>query len=233
MLRLVPTSALPADIAQLARINIAAALDLFGPRPQDQYRALDPVRARLRGVLTQAPDMPLVLFDACRGAVRITQGYLETQSIPEPAKDPLIAEFLRMLRETALDIVNNDPRSREVLDQRREARDATALFEARDAILSLADATAAQSEGELQIALPEDAGSATNPQAEPEVQRESAYRLFGRLLRVGIATGVKGLVWVGGVAAGLEVMITGLTNLALRPEWQMFLKAAWRFLGLA
>ncbi len=83
-LRLVPTSALPADISTLTRSNITAALDLFDAQPQDQYSALDPARARLRNALEQTPDMPVVLFDACASAVRITMDRASTRSIPAP-----------------------------------------------------------------------------------------------------------------------------------------------------
>lgn len=227
-LRLVPTSALPADIAAMARINIAAALDLFGPLTQDQYRALDPARTRLRGVLEQAPEMPMVLFDACRSAVRITLGYAATQSIPAPEQDPLIAEFLRILRETGADIAGHDPQTRDVLSRRELLRDDAVLIAHRETILPLVEAVAGASEGELALSLPEDADRATDPAADPEVRRDSAFRLAGRMVRVGVVTGVLGPGAVGAAIAGARE----IAGLAAHPAWQVFLKAVWRFLGM-
>lgn len=173
--------------------------------------------------------MPVVLFDACASAARITAGYARTQSIPDPDQDPLIAEFLRLVRQTGADIAAHDPRTREVLETRAHERDESALIETRDVILPLANAVAEVSEGELAAALPQDAETATNPAADQEERRVAGFRLTGRMIRVGAVSGVVGLGAVGAAIIGIREIIW----VAQLPQWQLFLKALWRYLGMA
>jgi hypothetical protein len=150
------------------------------------------------------------------------------QSIPAPEQDPLIAEFLRILHETGADIAGHDPQTQNVLALRAMAHDDTALIADRETLPPLVEAVAGASEGELALSLPEDADRATDPAADPEVRRDSAFRLAGRMVRVGVVTGVLGLGAVGAAIAGARE----IAGLAAHPAWQVFLKAVWRFLGM-
>lgn len=226
-LRLIPSTALPPNVSATARANIRAALALFGPLLGNQYRALEPARNRLESALRETPDLPTVLFDACTSAVRITVGQARLGYIPTPEQDPLIEDWLVQLRNSAADIYANDEGTRAAMANRGHVADDSALIAAQASVVEVVAPIISQSEALLQAQLPEDAETATNPNADSEERRNAAFRLASRVLRVGWFVGKS-------VAAGVigEAAVQILAPVFATQAWQLFRKAIWALLGL-
>lgn len=222
---------MPPNISKRARANISAALGLFGPFPANQYRALDPVRHRLETALRETPDLPTALFDACIGAVRLTQGQARQGNLPLPEQDVLIEEFLIQLRNTAADMFANDEGTRAAMANRGHVADDKALIAVQSAVVEIVAKVVPETEGLLQVQLPEDAVLATDANADPEGRRNGAFRLASRLLRMGWLV----TRWPVGVAATAltgKVAIDALAPVFASPAYQLLLKAIWAMLGL-
>lgn len=110
---------------------------------------------------------------------------------------------------------------------RGHVADDTALIAAQASVVEVLAPIVTQSEGLLQAQLPEDAETATNPDADPEERQNAVFRLAGRVLRVGSFVGKS-------VAAGVigEVAVQILAPVFASQAWQLLRMAIWAMLGL-
>ncbi|MEZ5912890.1 MAG: hypothetical protein R3D84_12245 [Paracoccaceae bacterium] len=221
----------PRMLGDYVRRKIARALALFEGPAVNQYTGLSPVFAILNAALTDAGNMPIELFDACASASRMTVGYGARGDCPTAEQDPLIADFLHRVREAGADILAHDPATRDMLEKRHAITGNNALVEAGGEVVEAATKIADQAEGRLATMLPDDAATATNPDADPEARKDASFRLASRLLRIakiGAAAGAGGAA----IIVGTKEVIEALPVITASPYYQTALDAILRWLGL-
>lgn len=230
LLRLVPVTELPEQVAEYARRKIIKAVEVFDGIGGQQYGALAPDLTMLRRAVTDAGNLPVELYDAGSAALRRLHIRITNGDCPDADHDPLIADYQNRLREAANDIRAADPETQRVLERRAAIAPNDALIEARDEILAAVEAAGPVIEGRLADTLPQDAETATDPTAAPEDRAAASFRLSGRLLRIVIfAKGVRNGFIAGNAAlAGTAAHLKAMEYLANSPV----VKAIFRSLGL-
>lgn len=208
-LRLAPASDLPEDMARYVRRKILKAVDLF-PQPLSQsHGALAPDLAMLSRAVEDAGNLPVELYDACSSALTRLARWSQLGECPAVDDDPLLSDYRDRLRDAAADILGSDAEARRVLERRQALAGNDALINGRDAIVEVAAQVLPLLEGRLADTLPEDADTATDPNAPPAERKAASYRFVSRFLRIskqigkGFIAGSKALV---GVASYLQTM---------------------------
>lgn len=214
LLRLVPETALPEDTARYARRKMLKAAELFDDAGSQAYGGVCDDARMIRRAVEDAGNLPVELFDTAKAALTRLETRIRTGDCPDPASDPLLADYRQRLEEAGLDIVANDPGTRAVLERRAAIRPNDALIEARPAVVAAITDAAPLTEGRLADTLPADAEMATDPQAPAEARAAASFRTAGRYLRIRQAATafVK-----GGAATG--TFIIGAEKLAMAVDY--------------
>lgn len=236
-LRIVPASQMPDSVATYARRKILGAARIFDGEPDQAYGGLSPDLAMLRAAVEDADNLPVELLDACASATRRLVVRIETGDCPSAEQDPLIADYRHRLRDVGADILASDPETRNVLERRATITGNDALIENAEEIGEVVKAVEPLLESRLAGALPVDAQTATDPDANPEDRAAASFRLAGRILRIeralplardvcaGFAAGNAGLVGVAGYLQAMEFFATS-------PAAKAAMAAIYRYIGL-
>ena len=182
-LMLVGEGALPDHLGHYARRKMRRAIDLFSERLSNQYRPLTDAVVTVRTAIEDNENIPMELFDACASATRMVASLARSESIPRPEDDPLIGEFVQILREVAADIIANDPKSQETLARRNAIEGNNALQVNAQVINITVGQIVNVSEGALARELTLNAKDALEKNPESEDARDGAYKLSGRIIR--------------------------------------------------
>ncbi|MCU0826472.1 MAG: hypothetical protein MUE52_03490 [Tabrizicola sp.] len=231
LLRLVPGSALPEDIAVYARRKIEKAIALVDAQSFQQYGSLSADLAMLMSAVDDASNLPMELFDSCVSASRRLATRVANGECPPVEKDAVLNDYRSRLREVAADILAHDPQTQAVLERRNRIVGNDALIVAADVVTGAAAQVVPITEGALATALPRDAALSTNPQADAEDRKDATYRLAGRLLRIGkwVTLGVGG---TGAAIIGSKEVLEAIPAIQASPLFQQALSAILRWLGL-
>ena len=175
--------ALPDDLGHYARRKMKRAIDLFFERLSNQYHPLTDAVVTVRTAIENNENIPMELFDACASATRMVGSLARSESIPRPEDDPLIGEFVQILREVAADIIANDPKSQETLARRNAIEGNNALQVSAQVINITVGQIVNVSEGALARELTLNAKDALEKNPESEDARDGAFKLSGRIIR--------------------------------------------------
>lgn len=210
-LRAVPLTALPADHLADARDKLLDAAAIFDGQggANGPYGALVPECELLRDAVARHPDRPMRLYDVANRAARRARARASAGDCPT---DALVEDFTHQLDEAALDLLNFDPKVKEVVTARAAARIEAATPADRAQLAAVVAAVAPVIEGTLAEELPQDVAIATDP-AEPEATRkEATYRIVSRSLGIhAAARALTGLRKAIGAAAGVAKDVTILS----------------------
>ena len=182
-LMLVGEGALPDDLGHYARRKMRRAIDLFAKKLSNQYNPLTDAVITVRTAIEDGENIPMELFDACGSATRMVATLARSESIPRPEDDPLIGEFVQILREVAAYIIANDPKSQETLARRNAIEGNNALQVNARVINITVGQIVNVSEGALARELTLNAKDALEKNPESEDARDGAYKLSGRIIR--------------------------------------------------
>lgn len=227
---LVGDSDLPDDIGTYARRKMGRALAIFPQHGDNQYIPLRPALEVVQAALDDPENLPVELYDTCASASRMVATLERTEAIPAPATDARLDEFVTLIRETGADILAHDAKTRDVLERRQALTGNRALIEAGEVINIVAQELAEASEGPLARAMPRDAAIATDPNADPEERKQSAFKLIGRVLRFPRIVGGAFLVSGAAIAAVKEHHWLGAKIIA-SAQFQNVWQAILRYLG--
>ena len=237
-LRLVPTSSLPEEIGVYARRKIVKAVEVLDhPGALQQHGAIAPDLVMLRRAVEDAGNMAVELYDASVSAVRRLQLRAAQGECPPPDQDPILADYRDRLIEAAADILGHDPQTQDVLDRRNRIKGNRALIDAAQTLQIAVQIVLPATEGCLAETLPLDMETATNPTADPELQKAASVRFAGRMAQ--IIAWAKQHPALAGIGAATTVVATGaLGQLGVRgmdlaidtwgPGAVEVLKSAWR-----
>ena len=156
---------------------------------------------------------------------------------PPPDQDPILADYRDRLIEAAADILGHDPQTQDVLDRRNRIKGNRALIDAAQTLQIAVQIVLPATEGWLAETLPLDMETATNPTADPELQKAASVRFAGRMAQ--IIAWAKQHPALAGIGAATTVVATGaLGQLGVRgmdlaidtwgPGAVEVLKSAWR-----
>ena len=226
LLRLVPDSDIPDDIALYARRKMAKARALFPERVAlaQHYTAIQPDLDLLENTLRDASNLPMELFDTCASVSGRVIHRANSGECPGPDQDPIIADFLHRIREAGADILAADPKTQQAIANRNAILGNNALIDQRVALVVAARDIALASEGPLAL-LPTVADLATNPNADAEDRKIASFKLAGRLIRVHT------LVKVSAATLGLGGGYLTIEGLANSPSLNGAFQAAMKFIG--
>ncbi len=223
-LEVLPESDLPQDIVEIVKRKLAGAVAIFDGASPNQYTGCAPELDLLREMIEREPVLPVELFDTCTSVVERMKIRVNTGDIPSPEQDPLVADFLKRVREAGMDIYANNPKTREMVAARNAFAENNALIDAREGVQGGAEEIEGVSQGVLQHDMPGDADLASNKDAPPEDRKQSSYRLVSRVVKIALI--------VGAAAAGTVDFMTKVAALAESSWFMALLNAALRYIGL-
>jgi hypothetical protein len=179
----VPDSNLPADVFTDAIERARDAVDELraAHNHSSASRVLDEELSRIERYLERYPDRPMRLYEVLmrtlrRVAAKKERGQLEA--------DDLLDDFVVEIENSALDILQNDPKVKDAIRLRAAVKFDRLSPEEQDHFRGLMDFLAGKSVPPLAADMREDGATVTDP-ATPEDDRSEAFvRSGGRALRM-------------------------------------------------
>ncbi len=190
LLRLVPVSPLEEGFQRRIRRKLGKALRVFGDHPGNEHTAVLPELFLLRDAIEDAENLPVELFDACTSVTMRVAARIKEGSLPPEDKDPLIADFLKHVREAGAEIVAEDEETQKALARRNTVAPSDALQNESEAIQEVAEVIAEHSEPGPLGRMGETAAEVLDPNASAEGQHAVRFKFVSRLLR-----GMQALGW--------------------------------------
>ncbi|WP_297341370.1 hypothetical protein [Pseudophaeobacter sp.] len=239
LLRLVPVAPLEEGFHRYIRRKLTKALWVFGDHPGNEHTAILPELVLLRDAIEDAENLPVELYDACSSITTRVAARIEEGSLPTEEKDPLIADFLKHVREAGAEIFSEDEETQKALARRKKVAPSDALLNESEAVQEVADVIAEHSEPGPLARMGETAAEVLDPTASAEDQHAVRFKFVSRLLR-----GMQALGWnfmdsavkTAGKATGTAVVgavVDAATLQITTPYFQATYRAILQFLGLA
>jgi hypothetical protein len=190
LLRLVPVAPLEEGFHRYIRRKLTKALWVFGDHPGNEHTAILPELALLRDAIEDADNLPVELYDACSSITTRVAARIKEGSLPTEEKDPLIADFLKHVREAGAEIFSEDEETQKALVRRNKVAPSDALLNESEAVQEVAEVIAEHSEPGPLARMGETAAEVLDPTASAEEQHAVRFKFVSRLLR-----GMQALGW--------------------------------------
>ena len=183
LLRLVPVVPLEEGFHRYIRRKLTKALRVFGDHPGNEHTAILPELTLLRDAIEDAENLPVELYDACTSITTRVAARIDEGSLPPEAKDPLIADFLKHIREAGAEIFSEDEETQKALARRNKVAPSDALLNESEAVQEVAEVIAENSEPGPLARIGETAAEVLDPTASAEEQHALRFKFVSRLLR--------------------------------------------------
>jgi hypothetical protein len=183
LLRLVPVVPLEEGFHRYIRRKLTKALRVFGDHPGNEHTAILPELTLLRDAIEDAENLPVELYDACTSITTRVAARIDEGSLPPEAKDPLIADFLKHIREAGAEIFSEDEETQKALARRNKVAPSDALLNESEAVQEVAEVIAENSEPGPLARMGETAAEVLDPTASAEEQHALRFKFVSRLLR--------------------------------------------------
>jgi len=190
LLHLVPVAPLEEGFHRYIRRKLTKALWVFGDHPGNEHTAILPELALLRDAIEDADNLPVELYDACSSITTRVAARIKEGSLPTEEKDPLIADFLKHVREAGAEIFSEDEETQKALVRRNKVAPSDALLNESEAVQEVAEVIAEHSEPGPLARMGETAAEVLDPTASAEEQHAVRFKFVSRLLR-----GMQALGW--------------------------------------
>jgi hypothetical protein len=222
---------LPEPLEARMRRSLGRLSRLFGDVPGNQHRALLPDLQMLEEVAQDEMASAVEIFDTFASASRRLRNRVANGECPSGDQDALIEDYSRRITDAAADLLGESPEVQAVLTRRNGLKGNSALQDGQHDILAAIEQIRPALLQSFAVKLEADLNLAASVGEDPEEKRDAAFRLSGRMLRIGAFA-------VAVVAAPVTVVTTtsdflsALHSIAADPIYQAALHWIMRWLGL-
>ncbi|MEM1363146.1 MAG: hypothetical protein AAGF94_15775, partial [Pseudomonadota bacterium] len=181
-----PLTNLPRDIMGESIETLTSTIDLFDfdEPSSNQYRALEEELELLKQAVERYADRPRLLYIQCTRVTRRLAIKFQNGDCPAPSQDANVGDFYVTIMEVATGLRERDPLVREAVAHAGHVHTEPVSEEDQKTLEEVVEQVLPISEGLLASELPEDLGTAIDPDAPLEDVREARLALGGRLLRI-------------------------------------------------